>query len=83
MMPEPVCDPKAPKKAVNLSINSDMLRQARELRINLSKSLEEKLEQLLREERARRWKEENRDAMEAFNQWIEEHGVFSDRLRHF
>jgi len=82
-MPEPVCDPKAPKKAVNVSINSDLLRQARDMKINLSRTLEEKLEQLLREERARRWKEENREAMEAFNRWVEEHGVFSDRLRQF
>jgi antitoxin CcdA len=82
-MAEPVCDPKASKKAVNVSINSDLLRQAREMKINLSRTLEETLERLLREERARRWKEENRDAMEAFNRWVEEHGVFSDRLRQF
>lgn len=82
-MPQPVCDPKAPKKAVNVSINSDLLRQARDMKINLSRTLEEKLEQLLREERARRWKEENHEAMEAFNRWVEEHGVFSDRLRQF
>ena len=53
-MPAAVFDPNAPKKAVNLSIDSDMLRQAREMKINLSKTLEEKLEQLVREERARR-----------------------------
>jgi antitoxin CcdA len=53
-MPAPVFDLKAPKKAVNLSINADMLRQARELKINLSKTLEETLEQLVREERTRR-----------------------------
>jgi len=53
-MPGPVFDLKAPKQAVNLSINSDMLRQAREMKINLSKTLEQKLEQLVREERARR-----------------------------
>jgi antitoxin CcdA len=77
----PVCDPKAPKKAVNLSINSDLLRQARELKINLSKTLESQLEQVLREERARRWKEENREAMEAFNRFVEEHGIFNDIRR--
>ena len=77
-MPTPVCDPTAPKKAVNLSINSDLLRQARELRINLSRSLEEKLEQLLREERARRWQEGNREAIEAHNRFVEKYGVFND-----
>ena len=82
-MPEPVRDPKAQRKAVNLSIDSDLLQQAREMKINLSKTLEAQLERMIREERARRWKEENREAMEAFNRWMEEHGVFSDRLRQF
>ena len=82
-MAAPVCDPKAPRKAVNLSINSDLLRQARELKINLSKTLEGQLEQLIRVKRARRWQEDNRAAMEEFNRWVEEHGVFSDRLRQF
>jgi antitoxin CcdA len=82
-MPAPVCDPKAPKKAVNLSVNSDLLRQARELNVNLSKILETQPEQMNRQERARRWQEENRNAIEAHNRWVEEHGVFSDRLRQF
>ena len=77
-MPMPVCDPKAPRKAVNLSINSDLLRQAREHKINLSSVLEEQLERILREERGRRWKEENREAIEAYNQFIEKYGVFND-----
>jgi antitoxin CcdA len=82
-MPAPLCDPKAPKRAVNVSINSDLLRRAREMSINVSRALEAELERILREERARRWKDDNREAMEAFNRWIEEHGVFSDRLRLF
>jgi antitoxin CcdA len=80
-MPQPVCDPKAPKKAVNLSINSDLLRQARELGVNLSRTLEGQLEQLVRAERARRWQEDNREAIEAYNRFIEEHGIFNDIRR--
>lgn len=82
-MPAPVYDPKAPKKAVNLSINGDLLRQARELNINLSKMLETQLEQMIRRERTRRWQEDNREAIEAHNRFVEEHGIFSDRLRRF
>ncbi|WP_416234553.1 type II toxin-antitoxin system CcdA family antitoxin [Marinobacter lipolyticus] len=37
----------APKKAVNLSINSDLLRKTRELNINLSASLERALKEEL------------------------------------
>jgi antitoxin CcdA len=77
-MAAPVCDPKAPKKPVNLSINSDLLRQARELKVNLSKTLETHLEQLIRAERARRWQEENREAIEAHNRFVEKYGIFND-----
>jgi antitoxin CcdA len=80
-MPREPYDSSAPKKSANLSINSDLLRQARELKINLSKTLEERLAEIVREERARHWKEENREAMMAFNRFIEKHGIFNDIRR--
>ncbi|GAB7027808.1 type II toxin-antitoxin system CcdA family antitoxin [Geotalea toluenoxydans] len=76
-------DPNAPKKSTNLSINSDLLRQAKERRINISQALELRLAELLREEKSRRWKEENREAIEDYNRRIEAHGTFSDGLRRF
>ncbi len=76
-------DPNAPKKSTNLSINSDLLRQAKERRINISQALEQRLAELLREEKSRRWKEENRGAIEDYNRRIEAHGTFSDGLRRF
>ncbi|MHC1727888.1 MAG: type II toxin-antitoxin system CcdA family antitoxin [Syntrophobacteraceae bacterium] len=76
-------DPKAPKKSANLSINSDLLRLAKESHINLSSVLERRLIELLLEENRKRWLEENWDAIEAYNQRIEAGGVFSDGLRSF
>ncbi len=76
-------DPGAPKKSTNLSINSDLLRQAKERRINLSQALELRLAELLREEKRRKWEEENREAIEDYNRRIETVGVFSDGLRRF
>ncbi|MHB8767033.1 MAG: type II toxin-antitoxin system CcdA family antitoxin, partial [Deferrisomatales bacterium] len=38
---EPTFDRTAPKKAANLTVNRDLLRQAKELGINLSQALEE------------------------------------------
>jgi antitoxin CcdA len=76
-------DPSAPKKSANLSINSDLLRQAKEHRINLSKALEERLAEMLQETRRRQWREENRDAIDAYNRRIEAGGAFSDGLRSF
>ena len=74
---------KAPKKSTNLSINSDLLRQAKENNINLSKALENRLVELLLEEKRRRWQDENREAIEDYNRRIENHGVFSEGLRRF
>jgi antitoxin CcdA len=80
-MAAPVNNASAAKKAVNLSINTDLLRQARELNVNLSKALEERLAEILKEERARRWQEENREAIDAHNRFVEKHGLFNDIRR--
>jgi antitoxin CcdA len=77
-MPAPVRERSAPKKPVNVSIDSDLLRQARELQINLSKALEERLAEIVREERARGWQDENREAIEAYNRFVDKHGLFDD-----
>ena len=33
------------------------------------------------EERTRRWQEENREAIEAHNRFIEKHGIFGEEFR--
>jgi antitoxin CcdA len=77
-MAAPVRDRSATKKPVNVSIDSDLLQQARELKVNLSKALEERLAEIVRAERARRWQEDNREAIEAHNRFVEKHGLFND-----
>lgn len=73
----------APKKPTNLSLSSDLLRQARELDINLSAELNSALAQIIRKREAELWLEENRAAMDAYNAQVEKRGVFSDGLRGF
>lgn len=76
-------DLAAPKKATNLSINSDLLRQVKALDINLSQKVEQYLADLLRETKQQQWLAENKDAIDAYNQRVESNGVFSDGLRRF
>jgi len=76
-------NPNAQKKPTNLSINSDLLQQARELHINLSQTLELRLAEILRDQKRREWQEENQEAIEEYNRRIEARGVFSDGLRQF
>lgn len=78
-----VFDPKAAKKACNVSVNEDLLRQARALGINLSQTLEAELERRVREAKAKAWTEENREAIESQARWIEKNGLLSDHYRFF
>lgn len=76
-------NPEAPKKPTNLSINSDLLRQAKACHINLSQTLEQRLIELVRESHRQEWLMENQAALEDYNCRIEANGVFSDGLRRF
>jgi antitoxin CcdA len=73
----------APKRPVNLSLNSDLLAMGKELGLNLSSVAEEALAYAVSARLAELWLEENRDAIEAYNQRVEGRGVFSDGLRTF
>lgn len=73
----------ASKKAVNLSLDGDLLKEARDLGLNLSGVAEEAIAYAVKARKAERWAEENRAAAEAYNRRIEAKGVFSDGLRTF
>ncbi|MDO9163460.1 MAG: type II toxin-antitoxin system CcdA family antitoxin [Methylococcaceae bacterium] len=74
---------QAPKKPTNVSINSDLLTQAKELKINISATLENALTDLVNAKKQELWKQKNKAAIEAYNQLVEENGVFGDDLRSF
>lgn len=76
-------DTQAPKRATNVSINSDLLQQARRLGINLSATFESALSDKVRAEQRGRWQRENSDAIRAYNQFAEKHGTFGDSERTF
>ena len=80
---QPIFNTHAPKKATNLSVNADLLSRARELNINLSATLEQALIQALEQHRREQWLARNRDAIDAYNEHVEAHGVFSAGLRSF
>jgi len=71
------------KKAANLSVDERLLERARELKLNLSQVLEAGLEDAIRREEGAQWLKRNRAALEAYNEHVEKHGVFSDGLRSF
>ncbi len=80
---QPAADSRPTKKATNLSINKELLVQARDLKINLSATLEEALRGKVREKKCKLWLDENREAIQACNELAEENGLFSDKYRVF
>lgn len=63
------------RKSVNLSLNKELLAEARTLDINMSRAAEEGLAEAIRQRRTQLWLEENRDAIEENNRYFEEHGL--------
>ena len=76
-------DTQAPKKPTNVSINSDLLAKAKVLKINLSAAFETALADIVATRQRELWKEENRAAIEAYNQLVDENGVSGDGMRSF
>lgn len=76
-------DIASPKKATNLSVNSDLLSKTRALNINLSATLERALREELAKHKAARWADENRAAITSYNEFVEQHGCFGDEFREF
>lgn len=74
---------KAPKQATNLSIDRDLLNEAREAGVNLSAALEEALREKVAAARREKWKRDNAEAIAEYNDLIAEHGIFSEGQRSF
>ncbi|SEQ76578.1 type II toxin-antitoxin system CcdA family antitoxin [Sphingobium sp. YR768] len=71
------------RKATNLSLDADLVADARDLGINLSRACEDALRKEISAERGRRWQEENKDAIAAWNDWAENNELPLDKYRQF
>lgn len=69
------------RKATNLSLDAALVKEAQELKLNLSRILEESLRQAVKDERGRRWVEENKAAFEALNRFHEKYGIWNEEDR--
>jgi antitoxin CcdA len=71
------------RKAVNLTLDTGVVEAAREAGLNLSQVCESALRDASRKVSAERWREENREAMEAWSGWIEQNGLPLEKYRMF
>jgi antitoxin CcdA len=66
------------KRAVNLFVDTELLDEARRLRINMSETLESRLRMIVRAEQERRWLDANKVAIEAYNLRVARDGLLAD-----
>ena len=74
---------KALKKTIHLTLNPQVLAEAKKLGINISKACDAFLESLVRQEKERLWKLENADFIASYNKTIEDEGLPLDSWRTF
>jgi antitoxin CcdA len=74
---------KALKKTIHLTLNPQVLAEAKKLGINISKACDAFLESLVRQEKERLWRLENADFIASYNKTIEDEGLPLDSWRTF
>ena len=75
--------PKSQRKSVNISIESRLIQEAKELGINISRAAEESIEKAVSEEKSRRWLLENKEAIENWNEYVLKNGLPLAKYRQF
>lgn len=71
------------RKPTNLSLDSLLLSEARELKVNLSRAAEEGVRTAVAAAKAEQWQAANASALRSSNAYVERHGLPLDRFRQF
>ena len=72
-----------PRRPTNVTLPDALLREARELGVNLSQACERGLAAEVAAIRRQRWLEEHRGAMDAWNEHVAQHGLPLAAYRQF
>jgi antitoxin CcdA len=72
-----------PRRATNVTLPEALLRDARDMGINLSQACERGLAAAVADSRRERWIKENREAMDAWNEHVAQHGLPLAAYRQF
>lgn len=71
------------KRATNVSLGDTLLTEAKSLGVNVSRACEHGLAEEVRQEKARRWQEQNSAGFDAWNDYVERLGVPLSSYRKF
>jgi len=71
------------RKSANLSLDSNLVSQARDLKINISRAAEDGIKSAVKAEQERLWRLENAEAIRLENEYVEKHGLPLAKYRQF
>ena len=74
---------EGPKKATNVSLSADLVEEAKRLGLNVSEACQSGLAAEVKKAREAAWKEENRAAIESWNDYIRKNGMPYDQYRQY
>ncbi len=69
------------KKAVNVSLDPQLIAEAKEFGTNLSQVLDQAVRDAHKIKRWAKWREDNREATESMNDYVKKHGLWSKKYR--
>jgi antitoxin CcdA len=73
----------APKRAINLSLNSQVLDMAREMGMNISQTVDALLTEEVMRQYRQNWTADNAEAIAHYNARIEREGTFAQRISRY
>lgn len=74
---------QSPRRPTNLSLDADLIREARVFGVNLSHAAEAGVRRAVAEAKAEQWRRDNAEAVDSSNRWVEANGLPLDRYRQF
>jgi len=74
---------KIRSRPTNVSLDASLVEEAKALGVNISLASARGLEEAVKEARGKRWLEENRDALDSYNAWVEANGLPLEKYRLF
>ena len=74
---------RAPLRPTNVSLDAALVTEAKALGVSISKASNAGLEQAVKKARGARWLEENKAALDAYNDYVAEHGLPLAKFRRF
>ncbi|MDX8502883.1 type II toxin-antitoxin system CcdA family antitoxin [Mesorhizobium sp. VK4C] len=74
---------KSQRKSVRISIGARLIEDAKALSINISRASESGIATAVAAENTRRWQEENREAIDSWNDYVRRNGLPLAKYRLF